>query len=152
MSSRQPFIRDYKNPAPATAEGSFKTLLATGKFRWLIAGVTLPLLVITVILSANHSEPTATATALTASDLSDPTTSNDTVTTINLPSAQNNTSQTTVETPNFAKNILPVQDTSEEGTLLLLRVKSGDSLDRLFRRNNLSIKDLHKITGLSLAK
>ncbi len=146
-------MRDYKNPAPvsASAESSGKPLLATGRFRWLIAGVTIPLLALVLVLSGNDSEPPASDAALPTSEVATPIADNNTVTTIALPGAQENALQVVSEKP-VLKKVAPAKETSEDGTLLVLKVKSGDSLDRLFRRNNLSITDLHKITGLKLAK
>jgi len=55
----------------------------------------------------------------------------------------------TAETP-----VVPLSPDYENnaGERLMLTVKSGDTLDKLFRRNNLSIQDLHNIMRLQEAK
>jgi len=142
MSSNQPFMRDYKNPAPAGKPKPAKPLangpLSTGKFRWLIAGTAIPLI---ALILALPDSPDATET------------SGQTDTSALEMSANAETATHEVTLPETST---PVDTTPEPeinaGERLTLTVKSGDSLDRLFRRNNLSINELHKIMQLPLAK
>ena len=154
MSSKQPAMRDYKNPATTVTKTVGSTLLSTGRFRWLLAGIIVPVAILSLVLlikspdSTNDIDP---AEAL-AVDSQEPSPSGISIKTVSLPNKAVGNTRFIETRGSTSKQGTPTKQIEDNGAKLVLKVRSGDSLDQLFRRNKLSINDLHKITGLSLAK
>jgi len=130
-------MRDYK-PTPARPQPRARWLL------WFIAGLGLPLITVALLLP-DQDQPPPLAPALTteinikASAVKPATAS--------VPAAKK------AKEPKISAEIPALVAAPEpESQRIVLTVKSGDSMDRMFRRNNLSVTDLHKIMQQDLAK
>lgn len=137
MGAPQRFIHDY-NTTDFGEKRKFRRL------PWFVAGLGIPLICVAFILPKTENSivavPTAEAFAKTSLI--------DTVVTVpqTTPAAQDlaqvpsvDLDQTLVEQPVSA-------------TTLTLKVRPGDSLDRLFRRNDLHLADLAELMQLEVAK
>ncbi|MDG2155709.1 MAG: peptidoglycan DD-metalloendopeptidase family protein [Gammaproteobacteria bacterium] len=157
MSSRQPAMRDYKHTTPTATKISGDKLPSTARFRWLIAGIVLPITILSLVLLIKSPTPVndagpAKAEAIAAKS-QEPSPNRVSRKAVSLPNKAGTTNNLTETKSGTSKPSTPAATQIEDnGTKLVLKVRSGDNLDQLFRRNNLSINDLHKITGLSLAK
>jgi murein DD-endopeptidase MepM/ murein hydrolase activator NlpD len=137
VGAPQRFIHDYK-----TADFGEKR-----KFRrlpWFVAGLGIPLICVAFILPKTEISIVAVPTAEAFVDDS----RIDTVASVPVmtpatqdlaPAASANLNQDLVEQPRSA-------------TTLTLKVRPGDSLDRLFRRNDLHLADLAEFMQLEIAK
>ena len=148
-------MRDYKNTSPTVTKTSGNTLLSTSGFRWLVAGIVLPVIILSLVLLIKSPTPAnnidlAKAETIAANS-QEPSQNSMSIKAVSLPNkAVGNTRF--IETRGSTSNQgMPIKQIEDNGAKLVLKVRSGDSLDQLFRRNKLSINDLHKITGLSLA-
>jgi len=149
-------MRDYKNTSPTVTKTSGNTLLSTSGFRWLVAGIVLPVIILSLVLLIKSPAPVNNADLAKAKTIAansqEPSPNSMSIKAVSLPNKEVGNIkfiETRVSTSNQSA---PTKQAEDNGTKLVLKVRSGDSLDQLFRRNKLSINDLHKITGLSLAK
>jgi murein DD-endopeptidase MepM/ murein hydrolase activator NlpD len=149
-------MRDYKNTSPTVTKTSGNTLLSTSGFRWLVAGIVLPVIILSLVLLIKSPAPVNNADLAKAKTIAansqEPSPNSMSIKAVSLPNKEVGNIkfiETRVSTSNQS---VPTKQAEDNGTKLVLKVRSGDSLDQLFRRNKLSINDLHKITGLSLAK
>jgi murein DD-endopeptidase MepM/ murein hydrolase activator NlpD len=123
-------LRDYK-PSPAAAQPKGRWLL------WFIAGLGLPLVTVALMLPDSQQPP-----ALTGSNTEITMTAVSTA-----PPAINASGQAASVAVAIAKPKPAVR-----GSQMILTVGRGDSLDYLFRRNDLSIADLSVIMKHDLAR
>ena len=126
MTSSRPYIRDYK-PTPAKPQPRARWLL------WFIAGLGLPLITVALMLPKVDAPPTLLApepvVGISSTDSA-----------IETPdeTPESRYPEPSTEVPPYVAAPVP----EPEGTKQLLTVRSGDSLDRLFRRNNFSAAEL----------
>lgn len=137
VGNPQQFIHDYKT----TAFGDKR------KFRrlpWFVAGLGIPLICVAFILPKTDDTIVAVPTAQSFAD----TSAIDAVTAAQktIPASENVSDTPAVD---------PVSDPVEPpaaSTILTMKVGRGDSLDRLFRRNDLQLADLAALMQLEVAK
>jgi murein DD-endopeptidase MepM/ murein hydrolase activator NlpD len=123
-------LRDYK-PSPAAAQPKGRWLL------WFIAGLGLPLVTVALMLPDSQQPPAVTGsnTGITMTAVS------------TAPPPINASGQAVSVAVAIAKPKPAVR-----GSQMILTVGRGDSLDYLFRRNDLSIADLSVIMKHDLAR
>jgi len=135
VGAPQRFIHDYKT----TAFGEKR------KFRrlpWFVAGLGIPLICVAFILPKPENlivaAPTAESFAADAFiDTADPET---------VPPTQDPAVDPSIE---LGQDLIEQPDSA---TTLTLKVRPGDSLDRIFRRNDLQLADLAELMQLEVAK
>ena len=123
MASYRPLMRDYK-PVSAKAQPRARWLV------WFIAGLGLPLITVALISPDNSQPPQleALTTVATVNAIPDETPE------IIVPAPAK---------PKYSGEIPALVAAPEpEYERTVMTVKNGDSLDRLFRRNGLSVADL----------
>ena len=137
MGGPQRFIHDYKTT-------DFGERRKFHRAPWFIAGLGIPLICLAFILPkselseipetvpAEFAEATAVDTSFTEPE--------------RLPAIVDESAFETMAEPAVS------EEAAEPGTELMLTVRNGDSLDRLFRRNSLSRADLAEIMKLGDAK
>ena len=149
-------MRDYKNTSPTVTKTSGNTLLSTSGFRWLVAGIVLPVIILSLVLLIKSPAPVNNAdlakAKTTAANSQEPSPNSMSIKAVSLPNKEVSNIKLIETRVSTSNQSAPSKQAEDNGTKLVLKVRSGDSLDQLFRRNKLSINDLHKITGLSLAK
>ncbi len=133
-------MRDYKTPAKSGDPSGARSPLARGRFRWLLAGIALPVLAVLMLFGFPDNTTPETA-AVGEAEAADAVSSVATAT----PEAISQTAPAEIA-------VSPEPTAEDNGTFLKMTVGKGDTLDRMFRRNNLSIQDLHKIIALDIAK
>lgn len=131
-----PLLLDYKHAAPAPRGKK-------GKLKWFAAGLGLPLVALLIVMSfRDGGESTGTAPTdigiapITLEDKAELPALAELLTPVELPS----------ERP------LPRLEPSPRYASLELEVRSGDTLDRLFRKHDLSLSDLAAIVRLPDAR
>lgn len=138
MASYRPIKRDYK-PVAARAQPRPRWLL------WFITGLGLPLAIVALILPNQNRPPDLGVQIESAIDSA-------------ISAAPSRSSmpahiRTTPAKPAISSDIPPlVAAPQPEVRRTLLKVRSGDSLDILFRRNSLSVADLTLIMEDKLAR
>lgn len=132
-----PLLHDYKPAAPASGAKS-------GKLKWFAAGVGLPLAVLLVVLSFRDSTPEGDRPAATEIGLAP----------ISLDSSAKLPSLTEVLAPIELGDArrMPELEPDHRYASLELQVRSGDTLDRLFRKHDLDLADLATIVRLPEAR
>jgi len=137
VASYRPIMRDYK-PAPAKVQPRARWML------WFVAGLGLPLILVALLLpDSNQPPPLAPEGTEVLMGIGPPQHSEEFASTA-APS-QKTDSVSTVIPP-----LVAAPQPEQERTVLTVR--RGDSLDRLFRRHNLSAADLAGIMQDDLAK
>jgi murein DD-endopeptidase MepM/ murein hydrolase activator NlpD len=131
VASYKPMMRDYK-PTQAKPQPRARWLL------WFIAGLGVPLITVAIMLPNSDLPPQLEADAAVSEMKAIEST----------PPAPVKALTPSKEIPLYVAAPEPVP----VGERTTLTIRSGDSLDRLFRRNNLSITDLTLILQQKLAK
>lgn len=136
MASYRPIKRDYKPVAPK-AQPRPRWLL------WFITGLGLPLAIVAIIMPNQNQTPGLGARVETAIDSA-----------ISAAPSRNRERKALSPTkPAVSQEIPPLVAAPEpEIKRTVLAVRSGDSLDLLFRRNSLSVADLTLIMEDKLAR
>ncbi len=130
MASYKPMMRDYK-PSQAKPQPRGRWLL------WFIAGLGAPLITVAIMLPDSNLPPALQPNTAKITIAATP------LRTINTES---------VLTPSQEIPVyIAAPEKTPAGERTVLTVRSGDTLDRLFRRNNLSINDLAVILQKKLA-
>ena len=137
MSSPQQVIRDYK-------PDSYKPQSNVRRAPWFAAGLGIPLLAIALIAPRSETEadavdPDAAESVQVAS-----------LATSNAKMPRPDAADVT-EAPLVAE-AAPVETIALPGEEIQMKVRSGDSLDRLFKRNKLNRADLAKLMQLDSAR
>lgn len=133
MASSRPFMRDYK-PTQAKPQPRARWLL------WFITGLGLPLITVALMLPDANTPPPLLATN-TAVSLSAPEKLTDTQKSAK-PAADAKPSIIAVTPSTDIPPYIAAPEAEPEGERQVLTVGRGDSLDRLFRRNNFSAAEL----------
>lgn len=148
-----PIWHDYK-PAPAKYRPPQRRL------PWFVAGLGLPLVTVSLLLGLRDASgnQTAVATVVTPSQLSsatqtpiDAAVSDAATTEIPEPGELLDPAATTTPGAPAPETVLPAPETPTHASLELV-VAAGDTLERLFRRHDLSLSDLAAIVRLPEAK
>jgi murein DD-endopeptidase MepM/ murein hydrolase activator NlpD len=130
------FTHDYKSTA-------FSSPQPARRVPWFIAGVGIPLIGVALLVSGQRPEPSLTEIApeiaAAAADTTDEFAVAATLAAENQP-----------ETAAAPTDIEPVE--VPRGTPLTMKVRTGDSLDRMFKRNALDRTDLANIMSLERAR
>jgi len=137
LSSPQQVIRDYKPE-------SYKAKSNVRRAPWFAAGLGIPLLAIALI--APKSETEADDVDAPAPDVVRLATLATGAATLPRPDAADITAAPLVA------EAAPVESIALPGEELQMKVHSGDSLDRLFKRNSLNRTDLAKLMKLDTAR
>jgi murein DD-endopeptidase MepM/ murein hydrolase activator NlpD len=137
MATYRPMMRDYK-PVPARAQPRARWMV------WFVAGLGLPLILVALLLPDQNQPP----------PLAPESTSLVSIGPAPEASASKNTEALTAPPEKRISTIIPplVAAPKPEQEKTVLTVRRGDSLDRLFRRHNLSAADLAGIMQDDLAK
>jgi murein DD-endopeptidase MepM/ murein hydrolase activator NlpD len=106
---------------------------------WFVAGVGIPLICIALITSSNVTENTQPAPASLDTN-------------IDAEAVPASAGETILAAANASELTAAVAPAPLPGTELTMTVRRGDSLDRLFKRNNLSRTDLANIMDLKIAR
>jgi len=148
-------MRDFKEGKNTPEE---RNVFSVGRYRWLIGGIALPLIAVAIFLPDND-EPAIEAETEVVAEVKDPGIISKE---ISLPDTTNSAPDSAplmpvakpVSTPTAtgAKTNPASGQINDYQSHITLTVRSGDTLDKLFRRNNLSIQDLHRIMSLKLSK
>jgi murein DD-endopeptidase MepM/ murein hydrolase activator NlpD len=135
VASYRPIMRDYK-PATVRRQPRSRWLL------WFVAGLGLPLVTVALLSPDNNEVPRlAPAASIVSVDAVPASTA-----------VSNDIAEPEVR-PAYSTEIPPLVAAPEpEYANTVLTVRPGDSLDRLFRRNNLSVADLTIILRDELAR
>lgn len=141
------FTYDYK-PADFAPQRPIR------RVPWFVAGVGLPLICVGLIATVTRSpepdadEATAVAEAtVAAAEIASGEVPADALTEESAAAATNVDSPIAAEDPAIAQ-----ADAAEPGSSLTMVVRSGDSLDRMFKRNSLDRTDLANIMALDIAR
>lgn len=137
MASYRPIMRDYK-PVPARAQPRARWML------WFVAGLGLPLILVALLLPDPDQPPPLAPEATELAMSIGPVPKADEPASTSDSSAKSNGVSTVI--PPLVAAPQPEQERT------VLTVRRGDSLDRLFRRHNLSAADLAAIMQDDLAK
>lgn len=138
VASYRPIKRDYK-PVAARAQPRPRWLL------WFITGLALPLAIVAVILPNQNQPPDLGARLESAIDSA--------ISAAPSPVRMSGQIDSAPAKAAIATDIPPLVAAPEpEVRRTLLKVRSGDSLDILFRRNSLSVADLTLIMEDKLAR
>jgi murein DD-endopeptidase MepM/ murein hydrolase activator NlpD len=129
VASYRPTMRDYK-PVPVKPQPRARWLV------WFVAGLGLPLVTVAVLLPDHNKPPPLEPVNSGAMMSAVPAT----------PSAQAPILEYSTDIPPFVAALPPEYERS------VLTVRRGDSLDRMFRRHDLSIGNLHSIMQDDLAR
>jgi murein DD-endopeptidase MepM/ murein hydrolase activator NlpD len=135
MTSKQPLIQDYK-------QTSLRAAPPQKRWHWFAGGLLLPLALISIVVSGRSAPDSPTPAAGATANLAIPNQES-------IDSATGNTVKIAADIPEETIVAAPPE---KEGEQLLLTVKSGDSLDRLFRRSNLSLVDLTMLMRQDLTR
>jgi len=137
-------MRDYKSPNKS-AQAKQSSIFDNGRLRWLAAGVILPVAFLIISFNLNNERTEQSGITSTETSLIPGVT----VELVPARTQQADPLELAI-TESATKEI--ERSTIDEGTYLSITVRSGDTLDRIFRRNALNISDLHKIMKLDTAK
>lgn len=137
VGTPQRFIHDYKT----TDFGEKRKFRRTP---WFAAGLGIPLICVAFILPDSDESAIAPPTAAEFATFADPIPAETTTT------APETTSPMQAAEVPASTEVQPETDRPE--TTLTLKVRPGDSLDRLFRRNDLQIADLARLMELETAR
>ena len=155
MGSAQRFTRDYKPE-------DFAPRRSPRRIPWFVAGVGLPIVCVGLIVPYQRStEPVppgvtgleSVAGDVAAAGLSDPETApTDAALAEITPAAGSTAVPADVDSPAIDLAEMPPEAIIESGNALTMKVRSGDSLDRMFKRNSLDRTDLANIMALDTAR
>ena len=137
---------DYKDSDTPERTPLVPLLLNRRGLHWFAVGLVLPLLAVMLLLGGEPDEPvqTAAATASLTPNTQLALLAPGERTRLALPPPANSGGAGQLLRPEqIERNALLAQ-----GELITLTVRSGDSLDRMFRRNDLSISDLAAMVDL----
>jgi murein DD-endopeptidase MepM/ murein hydrolase activator NlpD len=123
-------------------------MLASGRLRWLMAGLMLPVTFLLISLYLSDRQPQPVNKLLLEFD--EPTVLNTKAATVTIQEANSLDQALAKQEIQETKEALEIA--ADPSSYTSITVRSGDTLDRIFRRNNLSISDLHKIMKLDIAK
>lgn len=137
MGTPQRFIHDYKT----TDFGGKRKFRRTP---WFVVGLGIPLICLAFILPKSD-DPSLPAPTVTSFAETSPI---DAIVTTQEPQSPTNG----LEASPIRDSAKDVVDAVEPSTTLTLTVRSGDSLDRLFRRHDLQLADLAELMKLEVAK
>ncbi len=131
MASYRPIMRDYK-PEPRRQPPRARWLL------WFFAGLGLPLVSVALLSPGKNDAPPTAADMVSVSP---------------VPESDNADVDESKPALKYSTEIPPLVAAPEpDYEKTVLTVRPGDSLDRLFRRNNLSVADLTVILRDELAR
>jgi murein DD-endopeptidase MepM/ murein hydrolase activator NlpD len=137
MATYRPMMRDYK-PVPARAQPRARWMV------WFVAGLGLPLILVALMLPDQNQPPPLAPESTSLVSIGP-------VPEVTEPAASEKRATTSEKR---ISTIIPllVAAPQPEQERTVLTVRRGDSLDRLFRRHNLSAADLAGIMQDDLAK
>jgi murein DD-endopeptidase MepM/ murein hydrolase activator NlpD len=136
VGSYQPVMRDYK-PTPAKPQPRARWLL------WFIAGLGLPLVTVAVMLPDADTPTNIAIVELPVED---------TAAVVDIREAELTVQQPAMQASREISPYVAAPEAEPTGQRIKLTVGRGDSLDRLFRKNNLSSADLAMIMQQDLAR
>jgi murein DD-endopeptidase MepM/ murein hydrolase activator NlpD len=137
--SASPLLHDYK--PPARPPGARK-----GKLKWFAVGLGLPIIVLLVVLMFRDSGPDEVAAGATA-----PIAMGATPVSLDSPATPAlDELLAPIDLPDIER--MPELEPAPQYASLELEVRSGDTLDRLFRKHDLDLADLAAIIKLPEAR
>ena len=139
MGAPHRFINDYKM-------NDFSSPRPARRLPWFVAGVGIPLIGVALLVTGQRPEPTSTEITPEVTDASA------TAELAAVTSAADENPPETAAAPATPATVAAEPKPIPLGRPLTMKVRSGDSLDRMFKRNSLDRTDLANIMYLETAR